>query len=115
MSEKIALIGSGSRYAEEIHAILNDSMIFFKNPHASRKKKEIFTLRGRHKETHPWDNVHLSKAERKGKTYEQMQELRARTAARAIFEAAAITNYLAFGWLCSLAAVAEGRRSVSSR
>ena len=79
MNEKIAVIGSGSHYAEEINAILNDCVICFQNPHAPRKKKDKFTLRGQsHKKMHPWDKVHLSKAERKGKTYEQMQELRAR-------------------------------------
>jgi hypothetical protein len=27
---------------------------------------------------HPWDSIHLSKAERKGKTFEELQELRKR-------------------------------------
>ena len=33
-------------------------------------------LRGRDDVSHPWDHIHLSKAERKGKTYEQIQALR---------------------------------------
>ena len=28
------------------------------------------------KVTHPWDYIHLSKVERKGKTYEELQEIR---------------------------------------
>jgi hypothetical protein len=28
------------------------------------------------KESHPWDNIQLSKSERRGKTYEEMQEMR---------------------------------------
>jgi len=28
------------------------------------------------KEVHPWDNIHLTKEERKGKTFEELQTLR---------------------------------------
>jgi len=44
-------------------------------------KKSIKTnmnLRGchSHKKKHPWDRVHLSKLDRKGKSYEEIQFLR---------------------------------------
>ena len=74
MSEKIAVIGRGSHYAEELNAILSDSMICFQNPHVRRAENREQNVR---KKRHPWNKVHLSKVERKGKTYEQIQELRA--------------------------------------
>jgi hypothetical protein len=77
MEDKIAVIGNGGSYAKEIAAVLSDSVIVYHDMHLRRDRKN-FTLRGNHKETHPWDKIHLSKAARKGKTYEQMQELRAR-------------------------------------
>ena len=80
MNEQSKIIaGNDISYNQEIMAVLSGMSIMFQNPYASRKKKESFILRGRsHKERHPWDNIHLSKADRKGKTYEQMQELRSR-------------------------------------
>lgn len=38
--------------------------------------KKSFRLGSARRASHPWDNIQLSKGERRGKTYEQLQELR---------------------------------------
>ncbi len=55
-----------------IAGALAEMGVLFENP----KAKAPRMLRGRQRQSNPWDRVHLSKAERKGKTYEEVQSLR---------------------------------------
>jgi hypothetical protein len=72
---KVAIIGSGiPEYEKEIIRILDDSTIIFRNDRQSREPILAKSQRKRHQ---PYQTVQLSKAERRGKTPVQIQELRA--------------------------------------
>ena len=51
--------------------------MLFEDPRTVTQRQVHFRRSVRNKERPPWDNIQLSKAERKEKTFEQMQELRA--------------------------------------
>lgn len=48
--------------------------MLYENPPS--KQRETFRLGGRGRTEYPWDNVQLTKGERKGKSCQELQELR---------------------------------------
>lgn len=53
---------------------LMGTMMLFQNPYSDRIS---CAPRKSRQKSHPWDGINIPKAERKGKSYEEVQELRA--------------------------------------
>ena len=56
-----------------ITGLMTSMTMLYENP---REQRKTVTLRGKSRKKNPWDHIQLSKQERKGKTFKEIQALR---------------------------------------